>query len=102
MKKTVLALAAAAALAPTFAMAEEGDIVVRLRATNINPDVNSELGSQADKAYGAGNSAAVYGSANAELQLSSNTIPELDISYYLTKNIAAEIILALGSRHDVK
>ena len=37
----------------------------------------------------------------AELDVKSNTIPELDISYYFTKNIAAELILALGTRHDV-
>jgi len=101
MKETVLALAVAAALAPGLAAAEAGDIVVRLRATNINPDEHSNLGHQADKAYGAGNSAAVYGDANAKLQVDSNTIPELDISYYLTKNIATELVLALGSRHDV-
>ena len=102
MKKTTLALALAAMLAPAYAMAEAGDIVVRVRATNINPDEDSNLGSQADKSYGPGNSAAVYGSANAKLLVDSNTIPEIDISYYLTKNIAAELILALGSRHDVK
>lgn len=101
MKRTLLALAVAAALAPTLAMAEAGDIVVRLRATNINPDESSRLGPQADRAYGAGTSAAVYGDANAKLEVDSNTIPELDISYYLTKNIAAELILALGTRHDV-
>ncbi len=33
--------------------------------------------------------------------MSSNTIPELDISYYVTKNIALELILALGTKHDV-
>lgn len=101
MKKTILALAIAAALTPALSMAEAGDIVVRLRATNINPDESSELGRQADKSYGAGTSAAVYGSADAKLEVDSNTIPEVDISYYLTKNIAAELILALGSRHDV-
>lgn len=100
MKKTILALAVATALAPTLALAEAGDIVVRLRATNINPDEDSNLGAQADRSYGAGNSAAVYGSPNAKLEVDSNTIPELDISYYLTDNIAAELILALGSRHD--
>lgn len=101
MKKTVVALAVVAALAPTLAMAEAGDIVVRLRATNINPDESSKLGRQTDQSYGAGTAAAVYGSAGAELQVDSNTIPEIDISYYLTKNIAAELILAVGTRHDV-
>lgn len=82
-------------------MAEAGDIVVRLRATHVAPDESSDLGKQTDKVYGAGTAAAVYGSAGAELKVDSNTIPELDFSYYITKNIAAELILAVGTRHDV-
>jgi outer membrane protein len=102
MKKSLVALAIAAAFAPTLAMAEAGDIVVRLRATNISPDEDSRLGKQTDKVYGAGTAAVVYGSADAELRVDSNTIPEVDFSYYITKNIAAELILAVGTRHDVK
>jgi len=101
MKKTIVALAIAAAFAPALAMAEAGDIVVRLRATHVSPDESSDLGKQTDKAYGAGIANTVYGSAGAELKVDSNTIPELDFSYYITKNIAAELILALGTRHDV-
>lgn len=101
MKKVLLALAVTAAFAPALAMAEAGDIVVRLRATNVSPDEDSRLGKQTDKAYGANTAATVYGNANAELRVDSNTIPELDFSYYITKNIAAELILALGTRHDV-
>jgi outer membrane protein len=33
--------------------------------------------------------------------VSDKVIPELDISYYITKNIAAELILAVGTRHNV-
>jgi outer membrane protein len=87
MQKTLLAVALTAALSPSFVMAEKGDIVVRLRATNINPDEKSKL----DQYIGGEN----------KLEVGSNTIPELDISYYFTKNIAAELILAVGSRHDV-
>lgn len=104
MKKTLMALAIAAALAPTFAMAEAGDIVVRLRATHINPDEDSRLGRKTESAYGVpALSSIVYGSqgTGSELQVDSNTIPEIDFSYYITKNIAAELILALGTRHDV-
>ena len=102
MKKSLIALAVVATLAPSFAMAEAGDIVVRLRATHISPDESSKLGEQTDKSY-AGNpsAAALYGSSTANLKVDSNTIPELDISYYFTKNIAAELILALGTKHDV-
>jgi outer membrane protein len=47
------------------------------------------------------NSAILYDNNSANLSVDSNTIPELDISYYFTKNIAAELILALGTKHDV-
>lgn len=101
MKKTMLVIAVAACLTPVLAMAEAGDIVVRLRATNVSPDESSSLGKQTDKAYGAGTANLVYGSPGAELRVDSNTIPELDFSYYITKNIATELILAIGTRHDV-
>ncbi len=101
MKKSLLVLALTAAFLPALAQAEAGDWVVRLRATNINPSESSKLGETTDKAYGAGNAAALYGNASANLEVDSNTIPELDISYYFTKNIAAELILALGTKHDV-
>lgn len=91
MKKSLIALAVAAALVPSLAMAEKGDIVVRLRATHINPDESSKLDS----------TTGVFG-PNSELRVDSNTIPEIDFSYYITKNIAAELILATGTRHDVK
>ena len=97
-----MAAALVAAFAPTLALAEAGDFVVRLRATNVSPDVSSKLGSQTDATYGAGTSAVIYGNPNAKLEVDSNTIPELDLSYYITKNIAAELILALGTSHDVK
>lgn len=104
MKKSLLVLALAATFAPALAYAEAGDIVVRLRATNINPSEDSKLGETTTKALaGLGlDGTAVYGSPNANLQVDSNTIPELDISYYVTKNIALELILALGTKHDVK
>jgi outer membrane protein len=90
MKKTLLAVALATALAPSFAMAEKGDIVVRLRATQVSPDTNSSLGKYVPS-LGAG----------ANLKVDDNTIPEIDFSYYITKNIAAELILAVGTRHTV-
>lgn len=102
MKKTLVAMAIAAAFVPAVAMAEAGDIVVRLRATHVSPDESSDLGKQTNNVYGSTSLAnTVYGSNNAELRVDSNTIPELDFSYYITKNIAAELILALGTRHDV-
>jgi len=101
MKKIALAALVAAAFAPSLAFAEAGDIVVRLRATHVSPDESSNLGHQTDATYAPGVANILYGSSNAQLEVGSNTIPELDFSYYITKNIAAELILALGTSHDV-
>ena len=96
MKKTALSLLLVALLPAMHAQAEQGDWVVRLRATHISPNESSQLGSTVNKAVGA----AVM-TPGADLKVDSNTIPEFDISYYWTKNIATELILALGSKHDV-
>jgi len=104
MKKSLLVLALVAAFAPVLAQAEAGDWVVRLRATNINPSESSQLGTETAKnSPEPGLAGLLYGPgfAGAKLEVDSNTIPELDISYYVTKNIAVELILALGTRHDV-
>ncbi|MBM3350923.1 MAG: OmpW family protein [Betaproteobacteria bacterium] len=98
MKKSLVVLALAAAFSPMLAQAEAGDWVVRVRATNINADEDSKLGRMTNNAFPA---TAALVSSGAELEVESNTIPELDISYYITKNIAAELILAVGSKHDV-
>lgn len=98
MKKTTLALLIAASFAPSLAFAEAGDWVVRLRAAHISPDEDSNL-----KAFSpASHNGITDVTLNGELTVDSNTIPELDISYYVTKNIALELILATGSKHDVK
>lgn len=97
MKKIVLAALVAAAFAPSFAMAEAGDFVVRVRAAHISPNEDSKLGSQS-AAAGLG----AFLVPGSELKVDSNTIPEIDFSYYITKNIAVELILATGTRHDVK
>jgi outer membrane protein len=97
MKKSLLVLAIAAAFAPVLAHAEAGDWVVRARAVNVSPNEDSSLGKYVNKNILAGAM-----SPGAELSVNDNVIPELDISYYITKNIAAELILALGTEHDVK
>lgn len=96
MKKTLLAVALATAFMPQFAFAEEGDWVVRLRAVSVNPNESSDLGKTVNE-----NVLPVM-TPGADLKVDNNVIPELDISYYLTKNIAVELILALGTEHDVK
>jgi outer membrane protein len=88
MKKSLIAILVAGLMAPALSFAEKGDFVVRARVTHISPDESSKLSSYTVGAYGA-------------LEVDSNTIPEIDFSYYITKNIATELILALGTRHDV-
>ena len=96
MKKSLLALALAAAFVPTLAQAEAGDWVVRARAVNVSPNEDSELGKTVNNLLGG-----PAMPAGAELSVDNNWIPEFDISYYITKNIAAELILAFGTEHDV-
>ena len=87
MKKSLIAILVAGLMAPALSFAEKGDIVVRARATYVGPDESSKL-------------LATSGIDN-KLEVDSNVIPEIDFSYYITKNIATELILATGSRHDV-
>ena len=95
MKKLPIALALSFTFLPILVSAEPGDWVVRIRAVDVSPNEDSKLGKTVNK-----NVAPVM-SPGAELAVDNNIIPELDISYYFTKNIAAELILALGTRHDV-
>ena len=89
MKKSLIAILVAGLMAPALSFAEKGDFVVRARATYVAPDESSKLDT-------------TWPEAGSKLEVDSNIIPEVDFSYYITKNIAAELILATGSRHDVK
>lgn len=98
MKKAILsAVFASLVLAPMQIKAEEGDWVVRIRAASINPNEDSRLGKTVNNLLGT-----TAMSPDAELSVSDNLIPEIDISYYFTKHLAAELILALGSKHNVR
>ncbi|NUU00972.1 OmpW/AlkL family protein [Herbaspirillum robiniae] len=93
MKKIVTIAAAAAALtsafaAPAFAQEAQSPWLVRVRAVNISPDNKS------DPVGGTG--------ASDRLTVSSKTIPEIDISYFFTPNIATELILTYPQKHDVR
>ena len=90
MKKSLIAILVAGLMAPVLSFAEKGDFVVRARATYIAPDESSKL-----------NTTTTSFAADDKLTVDSNTIPEIDFSYYITKNIATELILAVGTRHDV-
>lgn len=88
MKKMSLKLMVAViGLMGMNAMAQETPWMVRARAVYLDP---------ADK------SAPVAGTGAADrITVSNKTIPEVDISYFVTPNIAAELILTYPQKHSV-
>jgi outer membrane protein len=80
-------LIAALGLAAGNAMAEPSPWLLRLRAVHISP------ANDADPIGGTG--------AADRLQVSAKTIPDLDVSYFFTPNIAAELVLTYPQKHDV-
>ncbi|MGZ3182728.1 MAG: OmpW/AlkL family protein [Telluria sp.] len=89
MKAVVLTtlIASAGALFSANAAAQESPWLVRARAVHIAPADKS------DPIGGAG--------AADRIHVSSKTIPEVDISYFFTPNIAAELVLTYPQKHDV-
>ena len=88
-----LAAAVLATLALTMtlgagsAMAQETPWLVRLRAVHLDPADKS------DPIGGVG--------ASDRLTVSGKTIPEFDVSYFFTPNLAAELVLTYPQKHDV-
>lgn len=74
-KNTIIVLGI---LASTVASADQGDWLVRARAISVQPQESSSLGLSVDNAL----------------------VPEVDFSYFVTKNVALELILGT-SRHEV-
>lgn len=88
--KPLLALTiVSAALAAPSAFAAEGPWMVRVRAVNLDMVNKSD----------AIPTLAVPTNA---IRASDKIIPEVDISYFITKNIAAELILTVPQKHTVK
>jgi outer membrane protein len=81
MKK--LAIAALATLLTSSAFAAQGDILARFRVTNVNPQTSVDKTLQA---------------LNVDVQ--SDTIPELDFTYMVSNNVGVELILGT-SKHSV-
>lgn len=67
---------------------EEGNWLVRARVLSL---MTSQL-----------NTAALPTVPTDSLKVSDKVLPEIDISYFFTKNIAAELVLALPQKHEVK
>lgn len=92
-KSLKLAATAAALVAALPAVAQqapqEGNWMVRARAVN----VNTHNGSTPIPSLSVPSDA---------IHVESKVIPEVDITYFFTKNIAAELILTVPQKHDVK
>jgi len=88
MKKPVAAVVAMLALIGSGVHAEESPWLVRVRAVHLDP---------ADKSDPVGGTG-----ASDRISVSSKTIPELDVSYFFTKNIAAELVLTYPQKQDVR
>lgn len=69
------------------AHAQEGPWLVRVRAAHLSP---------ADKSTPLGG----VGAAD-RISVSDKTIPEIDVSYFFTPNLAAELVLTYPQKHDV-
>lgn len=81
MKQSGVLVMLLGALYAGSAFAEAGDWLVRARVVNVDPKTSS--------------------SPLAGISVSSKTIPEVDISYFITRNIAAELVLTYPQQHDV-
>jgi outer membrane protein len=77
------------AAAPATAQQAEGKFLIRVRALSLTP---------ADK------SDAIPSLSVAEdaITVSTKIFPEIDLSYFFTKNLAAELVLTYPQQHDVE
>ena len=84
MKKTLLAVAALCVLSSGAALAQqaEGPWMVRARVVNLD-SANKD-------------------STPLGLTINDKTIPEVDITYFFNKNIAAELILTVPQKHTLR
>lgn len=78
----------AAGAASTAAQADEGSWLVRARAVRLHMADQSEA-------------IPSLGVPSDAIQANDKTIPEIDITYFFTKNIAAELILTVPQKQDV-
>ncbi len=87
MKRTTLVLSALALALSANVMAQESPWQVRVRAVHLDPADKSDL---------------VGGTGAADrISVSDKMIPEVDISYFFTPNLAAELILTVPQKHSV-
>jgi outer membrane protein len=86
---TLAALIASAFSIPTVAQAAEGNFMVRLRALSMINDNDNSNGP-------------VRNIANlGDVEADDKIFPEIDFTYFFTKNLAAELILTYPQKHDI-
>lgn len=92
MKKTTISkLALGLLVALSFnAIAQENPWMVRVRATNLNWE------------NGQSTATIQAGGSGLDVNAKDKTIPEIDITYFFSKNIAAELVLTYPQRVDVR
>lgn len=83
----VLATLSLTGVATSSAVAQESPWLVRVRAVNLN------TADKSDPVGGVG--------ASDRLTVSDKTIPEFDVSYFFTPNLAAELVLTYPQKHNV-
>lgn len=76
------ALSTLATVPTAQAASTEGPWLVRVRAVNLDSANKDDTG--------------------LDLSVNDKVIPELDISYFITPNIAAELILTVPQKHDIR
>ncbi len=89
-KHTLMVAGVAAALLSSQAIAQSGDgpWMVRARATYLSTDTSSTSG--------------LGGALPADaIDVNSKWIPEVDVSYFFTPNIAVELVLTIPQKHEV-
>lgn len=89
MKKSMaMATLCLLAVGTGSAYAGEGPWLVRLRALDMNVDNENNI--------------TPVTTAHGEVDVEDKWFPEIDISYFFTPNIAAELVLTYPQKHDVK
>lgn len=89
MKRLILAMTTAAILVPVLAAAEEGKFMVTLRADYLKPADKSDAIPSLSVAADA-------------ITVSTKVIPDLNFSYFLTPQLAANLVLTIPQEHDVE
>lgn len=80
--KKILVAAAALAMVSAQVMAQESPWLVRARAVNLHSANDDSTG--------------------LNLSVNNKTLPEVDISYFFSPNLAAELILTVPQKHTLK